>query len=200
MIEDRFMNSEDREYKKEFGHIPDDQEGRIKMILGKRADDKKFNESIVSIAKKIKRMPHKTLKFTMWKLVKPAARPRFARRGGYIKAYVPRAKQNGDWFREFAMRNNLPLIDTPCIVNIKVYQKTPSSWSIKKKVLAELGIIRPWNNTGDYDNYSKAVADMIQHGMLSDDKLAYAGTTDRYYSIKPHAEVEVIYMTKFPEI
>lgn len=190
---------EDVLYEKEFGHIPNNQLDRITYILGKRAENKKFNDAIAAEAKKIKRIKTTKVEFTMWKIVKPSARPRFTRRGGYIKTYVPHARENGDWFEEFSKENNLPFIDTPCILDIKVFEKTPSSYSIKNKVLAELGLIRPWKRTGDFDNYAKAIADAIQHGMLADDCLVIESTQKLFYSIKPHAEISITYMNKFPE-
>lgn len=190
---------EDILYEQQFGKIPDTQIDRITYILGKRAENKKYNEMIAAEAKKIKRMKTTTIRFSMWKIVKPSPRPRFNRRGGYVKAYVPHAKENGDWFQEFCEENNLPFIETPCILNMTIYEKTPSSFSMKNKVLAELGLIRPWKRTGDFDNYAKGIADAIQHGMLKDDCLVIESTQKLFYSIKPHADIEITYYNKFPE-
>lgn len=191
---------EDVLYQKEFGHIPDDQLDRITYILGTRANNKKYNDMIAAEARKIKRIKSTKLKFTMWTIIRPSARPRFSHRGGYIKTYVPHAQENGNYFKSFSEENKLPFIDTPCTLNITIYEKTPSSYSIKKKVLAELGLIRPWKRTGDFDNYAKSVADMIQHGMLADDALVIESTQKLFYSVKPRTEVEIIYMHKTPEV
>lgn len=190
---------EDILYEQQFGKIPDTQIDRITYILGKRAENKKYNEMIATEARKIKRIKTTTIRFSMWKIVKPSPRPRFNRRGGYVKAYVPHAKENGDWFQEFCEENNLPFIETPCILNMTIYEKTPSSFSMKNKVLAELGLIRPWKRTGDFDNYAKGIADAIQHGMLKDDCLVIESTQKLFYSIKPHADIEITYYNKFPE-
>lgn len=193
------MRREDELYQQMYGDIPDDQLGRIAYILGKKANNEKFNKMIQDEAKRIKRIKMKELNFTMWKIVKPSARPRHTSRGGYIRMYVPHARENGDWFEAFAEENNLPKINTPCIINFSVYEKTPSSFSIKNKVLAELGFIRPWKRTGDVDNYAKGILDCIQHGMLKDDCLVIESTQKLFYSIKPHADIEIKYMSKFPE-
>lgn len=193
------MTREDKLYQQEYGHIPDTQMDRIIYILGKRANDEKFNNMIAKEAKRLKRIKTKKLDFTMWKIVKPSRRPRANSRGGYIRMYVPGAAEAGNWFEEFAKENDLPFIETPCILNMNIYEKTPSSFSIKNKVLAELGIIRPWKRTGDFDNYAKGIADCIQHGMLKDDCLVIESTQKLYYSIKPHAEISISYMEKFPE-
>jgi Holliday junction resolvase RusA-like endonuclease len=186
-------------YQQEFGEIPDTQVDRIAYILGKRADNEKFNEMILKEAKRIKRIKTTTISFTMWKIVKPSRRPRANSRAGYIRMYVPGAKEAGDWFEEFAKENDLPYIETPCKMDMDIYEKTPSSFSMKNKVLAELGVIRPWKRTGDFDNYAKGIADCIQHGMLKDDCLVMESTQRLFYSIKPHADVTITYMNKFPE-
>lgn len=193
------MIREDKIYQQEYGHIPDTQMDRIIYILGKRANDEKFNNMIAKEAKRLKRIKTKKINFTMWKVVKPSRRPRANSRGGYIRMYVPGAAEAGNWFEEFAKENDLPFIETPCILDMNIYEKTPSSFSIKNKVLAELGIIRPWKRTGDFDNYAKGIADCIQHGMLKDDCLVIESTQKLYYSIKPHAEISISYMEKFPE-
>lgn len=193
------MRREDIAYKQEFGDIPNTKKDRIAYILGKKINNESFNRSIMIAAKRIKRIKKHKIEFTMWKTVKPSARPRFNKRGAYVKTYVPHARENGDWFEAFAKENNLPLIDTPCTLNMTIYEKTPSSFSIKNKVLAELGIIRPWKRTGDFDNYAKGIADAIQHGMLKDDCLVVSSTQNLYYSIKPHADIEIIYLDSFPQ-
>lgn len=193
------MNKMDQRYHAEYGMIPDTQIDRIAYILGKKATNEKYNAYIAAEAKRIKKIKTTKIKFTMWKVVKPSPRPRFNKRGAYVKAYVPHAKENGDWFQEFCKENDLPFIETPCILNMTIYEKTPSSFNMKNKVLAEVGIIRPWKRTGDFDNYAKGIADAIQHGMLKDDCLVVESTQRLYYSIKPHADIEIIYMNKFPE-
>lgn len=192
------MRREDIAYKQLFGDIPDTQLERIAYILGKKALSESYNREIKKAAAKIKRIKTTTIKFTMWKIVRPSARPRVSRRAGYVHMYVPHARDNGDWFEEYAKENKLPFIETPCTLKMMIYEKTPSSFSIKNKVLAEMGIIRPWKRTGDFDNYAKGIADAIQHGMLKDDCLVISSTQELYYSIKPHADLEITYMNQFP--
>lgn len=193
------MRKEDKIYESLYGEIPDKQEDRILYILGKRAENKKFNDMIYKEAKRFKRIKWKSVEFTMWKIVNPARRPRANTRGGFVRMYVPGAAEAGDWFEDFYKENNFPHIDTPCKLDIEIYEKTPSSFSIKNKVLAELGLIRPWKRTGDFDNYAKTVADSMQHGMLEDDCLIISSTQELYYSCKPHCHVKITYMEKFPQ-
>lgn len=193
------MTTAEKLYNDEFKDIPDDQEGRLKYILGKKVDNKKYNEAIILEAKKIKKIKYNTIKFTMWRIVRPSARPRVTRQQGFMRMYVPRAAENSEWFGRFAKENELPPIDTPCDVTMRIYEKTPGSFSIKNKVLSELGLIRPWKRTGDFDNYAKTIGDMMQNGMLKDDCLIIDSHQHLYYSIKPRAEIEIKYMKSFPE-
>jgi Holliday junction resolvase RusA-like endonuclease len=193
------MKVENRLYADEFGHIPDDKAGRIAFILGKKKDSKPLNEEILKEAKKWEMSKWEKVSFTMYRIMRPSARPR-GRYVGYVKMHVPRAKSDGDWFNEFAKDKDFPFVTTPCILNMIIYEKTPSSFNLKNKVLAELGLIRPWTNRGDFDNYAKGVADMMTrredrpNGMLRDDCLVITGHQDLFYSIKPRCDVEVIFM------
>lgn len=195
------LNREDVLYEQEFGNIPNDQLGRIAYILGKRVNNDKVNTDIQKTARKIKRMKTRKLEFTLWKIMKPSARPRANTRSGYVHMYVPHSNENKAWFEKYMEENELPHISTPCKFNIDIYEKTPSSFNMKEKVLAELGLLRPYHRTGDFDNYAKAVTDMCQaqNGLfLEDDCLIYESRIRRFYSIKPHTDVCIEYMEGNP--
>lgn len=191
---------EDTAYDQRYGKIPDDQLERIRYILGKKADNEKFNDEIQKLAKKIKRIKKKRVEFTFWKMVRPSARPRVSMRGGYVQMYVPNARENGKWFEEYFNQSNLPKISTPCSLEITIYEQTPHAFNLRQRVLAELGVLRPWKRTGDFDNYAKTIADMLQHGMLADDCLVISSQVELMYSIKPHCDIAIEYMEEFPSI
>lgn len=191
---------EDAEYSQRFDEIPNDKLGRIAYILGKQVENTKLQKEIESTARSLKRIKWVTCEFTMWKIVRPSARPRYSNRGGFIQTYVPRARENGDWFERYCYDNKLPFIETPCNINIDVYEKMPSGFNKRDAVLAEMGIIRPYKRTGDVDNYAKSVLDMIQHGMLADDALVFESRIRRFYSCKPHVDVYIKYMEKWPKL
>lgn len=194
------VKKENELYKAVYGDIPNDPLDIIAHILGNRINNKRLNDDITATAKKIQRMKKSTVEFTMYKVWKPSARPRVNSRGAYMNIYVPHAKENGDWFEDYYKNHpELPKVTTPCEIVIEVYEKTPSSFSIKNKVLAELGVIRPWRRTGDFDNYAKSIADAIQHGMLEDDCLIYDSRVARKYSMKPRAVVKITYFNKHPD-
>ena len=191
---------EDNAYRQKYGKIPNDQMDRIAYILGKKVNNEKYNQDIQAKARQIKRIKKKHINFILWKVVKPSKRPRATVRAGYVQMYVPGAGEAGKWFEEFYKEEKLPYINTPCSLNITVYEQTPNIFSIKQKVLAELGLLRPWKRTGDFDNYAKTVADMMQHGMLEDDCLIISSRVELMYSIKPRCEVSMEYYEEFPNI
>lgn len=182
-----------------YGDIPDDEKERMEYLLNSKKRWSGFDADLHKTVRKIKRIGSKMIKFTIWKWVRPSARPRVNSRQGYPHMYVPRAAENGRWFDDFYKKSDLPFIETPCKINIDVYCPTPTSWPLMKKVLAEMKLLRPWNRTGDIDNYCKSILDMIQHGMLSDDCLVIESRQRLFYSIKPHADIEITYMNKFPQ-
>lgn len=187
-------------YEQQFGDIPNDQLGRIAYILGKRVNNEKLNADIQKTGKKIRRIKTHKIEFTMWTIVKPSARPRANTRAGYIHMYVPRAQENAMWFEKFAMENDLPHVNTPCKLNIRHFEKTPSSFNMKQKVLGELGLLRPTRRTGDFDNFAKSIADMLQANkiFLEDDCLVYESHIELFYSIKPHVDIVVEYLEENP--
>ena len=194
----REIENEQRIYYEQYGDIPLNVEDRIAYILGKWATNDRINNDIIKRAKNIRRIKKEKIEFTMYKVLNPSARPRANTRMGYIKMYVPHAADNAEWFESYIKDKNLPIIETPCKMDIKIYEATPVSFSMRSTVLAELGLIRPWKRTGDVDNYAKSVLDMIQHGLLFDDCLVYSSTIDLLYSILPRVEVKIEYYSKFP--
>jgi Holliday junction resolvase RusA-like endonuclease len=141
--------------------------------------------------------------FTIPTVPVPSHRPRLC---GY-RVYVPGAAKNQSFFN----RNVLPklnglFITTPCKMKVDIFCKTPTSFTKTQQILAEMKVIRPWGNTGDVDNFDKAVFDMMQPnekrghvGIMSNDCLIIESHTNKYYSRTPRYEVTITYMDSVPE-
>lgn len=141
--------------------------------------------------------------FTIPTVPVPSHRPRLC---GY-RVYVPGAAKNQSFFN----RNVLPklnglFITTPCKMKVDIFCKTPTSFTKTQQILAEMKVIRPWGNTGDVDNFDKAVFDMLQPnekrghvGIMSNDCLIIESHTNKYYSRTPRYEVTITYMDSVPE-
>ncbi len=141
--------------------------------------------------------------FTIPTVPVPSHRPRLS---GY-RVYVPGAAKNQVFFNKYVLPKLKGLfITTPCKIEVDIFCPTPKSFSKTQQILAEMGVIRPWVNTGDVDNYDKAVFDMLQPnekrghvGIMSNDCLIIESHSNKYYSINPRYEVTISYMKEIPE-
>lgn len=141
--------------------------------------------------------------FTIPTVPVPSHRPRLS---GY-RVYVPGAAKNQVFFNKHVLPKLKGLfITTPCKIEVDIFCPTPKSFSKTQCILAEMGILRPWVNTGDVDNYDKAVFDMLQPnekrghvGIMSNDCLIVESHSNKYYSINPRYEVTISYMEDIPE-
>ena len=144
----------------------------------------------------------KTVRFEIPMKPEPSHRPRLS---GY-RVYVPGAAKNQRFFQNKVLpKLNGLFINTPCRFDIDIFCETPASFTKTQKVLAEMKILRPWVNTGDVDNYTKAVFDMCQPnesrgttGIMENDFLIVESNVRKYYSVSPRYEVTVSYMTNVP--
>lgn len=183
-----------------YGDIPENYEDRIKFIL----ENTRNAEEVVKLADKIKnkinKIKKKNVKFTVYIEPKPSARPRITTLGAYPRFYVPNARMNKTNFQSFFKQHDLPFIETPMQYNIDVFMKTPSSFNKIQKLLAEIGIIRPWGRSGDIDNLFKAYTDWCIDSLIKDDSLIVDAVIRKYYSIKPRLEFDITYLETFPEV
>ena len=133
----------------------------------------------------------------------PSHRPRLS---GY-RVYVPGAAKNQSFFNKNVLpKLNGLFITTPCKIDLDIFVQTPKSFTKTQRLLAEMKILRPWNNNGDVDNFAKAVMDQMMPnekrghvGILRDDCLVIDLNAKKYYSVTPRYEVTITYMKEIPE-
>lgn len=152
---------------------------------------------------KINGIKWKSVEFIIPIVPEPSHRPRLC---GY-RVYVPGAAKHQKFFqmRVLPKLNGL-FINTPCKIDVDIYVKTPTSFTKTQRILAEMKILRPWVNTGDIDNYDKAVFDMMQpnkkrknRGIMLNDSLIIESHSNKYYSIDPRYEIRLSFMDRIPE-
>lgn len=156
------------------------------------------------ISRFISKISWKRVSFIIPTAPVPSHRPRLS---GY-RIYVPGAAKNAAFFQKHVLPQLKGLmISTPCKVDLRIYSKTPTSFSKIQTCLAEIGLLRPWGATGDVDNFEKAVYDMIQPnekrkhtGIMSNDSLIIESHSQKFYSITPRYEISITYMNKIPDI
>jgi Holliday junction resolvase RusA-like endonuclease len=145
----------------------------------------------------------KRISFTIPLIPVPSHRPRLC---GY-RVYVPGAAKNQSFFdRNVRPKLHGLFIDTPCKIEADIFCKTPASFTKAQTILAEMGILRPWVNTGDVDNFDKAIFDMMQPnekrghvGIMENDCLIIESKSNKYYSCNPRYEITITYMEEVPD-
>ena len=145
----------------------------------------------------------KKVTFTIPLIPVPSHRPRLC---GY-RVYVPGAAKNQSFFdRHVRPKLKGLFIDTPCKIDVDIFCRTPISFTKTQAILAEMGVLRPWVNTGDVDNYDKAVFDMLQPnekrghvGIMENDCLIIESHSNKYYSCNPRYEITITYMERMPD-
>ncbi len=85
------------------------------------------------------------------------------------------------------------LIYTPCIITIDCYFKTPTSFNITDKFLAEIGLIRHYMKP-DWDNLGEKYSDMYNTNVWLDDSFVIDGRVRKFYSILPRVEIYIKYL------
>lgn len=162
----------------------------------------KVLQQVADISMIMANVKWKTVSFTIPMEPVPSHRPRLC---GY-RVYVPGAAKNQVFFnRKVLPTLNGLFITLPCEIISEIYVKTPKSFSKVQTALAEMKILRPWVNSGDNDNFEKAIYDMMQPnekrghvGIMSNDCLIIDNKSSKYYSMNPRYEVTIRYMDSIP--
>ena len=183
----------EKEYKEEYGDIPEDYMERMDYLLKDIKSLKRQKEKLTDIIHRLMNIKWKTLKFTIYLLPKGTPRPRSGRSGVF---YVKGAKDNKKFFEKYIADQDIKLIRTPAKFRCTSYLPTPKSMNSIQKIAAEMGLIYPTGKP-DWDNLGKAYCDMIQDYLIYDDSLIVKGTSEKFYSIKPRIEIEISYMDDF---
>lgn len=111
-------------------------------------------------------------------------RPRFARRGNYVKTYTDKDTElYENWVKQcFISTHLLPFDkDTSIYCQIVVYCEIPSSASKKKKALMENHSLRPAKKP-DCDNIAKSILDGLNKIAFHDDTQITTLIVTKYYT------------------
>ena len=104
----------------------------------------------------------KELKIVIYGEPVPQGRPRFARMGNYVHAYDPQKSKDYKRLVRLWVTERLKKIDgfipfqNALYVDITFWLSIPSSWSKKKRIEADSGLIRPIKRP-DADNLFKSL-------------------------------------------
>lgn len=119
---------------------------------------------------------NKELKIVIYGEPVPQGRPRFARMGNYVHAYDPQKSKDYKRLVRYWATEHLKKIDgfipfqNALYVDLTFYMSIPSSWSKKKRIEADSGVIRHIKKP-DADNLAKSVADSCNGLLWTDDAI-----------------------------
>jgi len=115
-------------------------------------------------------------------------RPRASAVNGKVRMYDP--KKSRDFKRSAVAAKFAPvsLLEGPLQLEVKVYKPSLKSFSKKKTLAAEEGLLRPTTKP-DVDNYVKGVKDALNKVIWKDDSQVVDLKVSKWYSEKPRIEV-----------
>lgn len=120
-------------------------------------------------------------------------RARISTYGGHVRSYTPektrRYENQVSAYAAEAMKN-MPLIGGPVEVVVEAFMMVPASWSLKKRLSAIAGQIKPITKP-DLDNIVKAL-DGINGIIVVDDSQIVKLTAIKKYAETPQLIVTVI--------
>lgn len=120
-------------------------------------------------------------------------RARISTFGGQVRSYTPektrRYENQVSAYAAEAMRN-MPLMGGPVEVVVQAFMMVPASWSLKKRLSAIAGQIKPVTKP-DLDNIVKAL-DGINGVIVVDDSQIVKLTATKQYAETPQLLVTVI--------
>ncbi|MFA5625504.1 MAG: RusA family crossover junction endodeoxyribonuclease [Bradymonadales bacterium] len=118
-------------------------------------------------------------------------RPRFAKVGGYVKAYTPEQTASYESFIKLAYyKAGGGMSEKPVKLTVRAFYLVPDSWSKKKRIAALGGGVRPTVKP-DIDNIVKVVCDALNELAYSDDKQIVALECYKHYDVAPRVEIEI---------
>lgn len=120
-------------------------------------------------------------------------RPKFARRGAFVKAYTPAQTASYENLIKLCYEKSNPgnfLLKEPLKMTIKAYYFIPLSWSNKKRLSALEGKIKP-TVKADLDNVIKIIADSLNKVAYEDDKQIISIYAIKKYDVAPRVEISI---------
>lgn len=185
-----------KEYNERVKDIPKhDPIERIMHCLGDKLTEERVKKIIKQKEHILANRTYSCVKLTMYEDPVQSERPRHRSFGGMVMSYVPNAKENKEYIKNFLkkLKQDLDIINTPVYITCKSYHPMPTSGiTVEEQVLYEAGILDPVTKP-DFDNMIKSYTDMMIEVILLDDDLIYKALIQKFYSFLPRIELCLYY-------
>ena len=183
----------EKEYKSQYGNISNDKFERLKDALGDKFNVRLLVSAIERVDEVMHKIKYNKICITFYEEPIQSHRPRT--KGKYqMGVYVPNAKANHDAIEKFIndLKETISIIATPMQLVLKAYYPMPKNIKPVEVILYETehdyAIGKP-----DFDNVLKAYSDMLLTNLILDDDIVSSCRFDKYFSLKPRVELEIIY-------
>lgn len=184
------------EYLALYGDVSKDMFERLQNFLGDEFTEDLLKTAIKRVKDVREQMTYSKIRVMFYEKPTQAHRPRANFRSRSFR--TPNAAENSKAIEKLVkdIRKDLDLIVTPMKIILTAYYPMPTTAKPLDVVLFETKhqycVEKP-----DFDNVLKAYCDAIQNHIILDDDLVCSSTFDKYYSIKPHVELLIIYQDNF---
>lgn len=203
----------ERIYDEKYSEIPRDYNERINYMINKYNINPKMMQDIIYRKRNMEsNLISQSFTIILYEDPEGTPRPRFRfinkknymeaaiTNPGFVHVYQPGAGEDHLHMHRLVENELVQLrrfVQTPCMVTIDSFFKTPSNYSREEIILAEYGL--DWDiKKPDWDNIGKKYSDMYTNTIWLDDNMVISGTVNKFYSILPRVEIELHYLNVAP--
>lgn len=183
----------EKEYKSRYGNISNNKFERLKNNLGEKFNDELLELALNRVSEVKNKIRYNRIRIVFYEEPIQSHRPRTKGKHA-MGMYVPNAKSNHDAIEKFIsdLKETISIVSTPMQIILKAYYAMPKNIKPIEVVLYETehdyAIGKP-----DFDNVLKAYCDMLLKNIILDDDIVSSCRFDKYFSLKPRVELEIIY-------
>lgn len=203
-------NQKHIEYEEKYGDIPVDYKERLEYLYDKlKISDSQAFDILQKRDMMIQSLYYYDTQIILFEIPEGSPRPRFRivnrsnlsnmaiSNPNFVHVYSLTGKEDNVFMKRLMNQEDFNALDsmicTPCIIDIYMFFKTPSSYNREDTILAEIGLHRPITKP-DWDNGGKKYSDMFNANVWLDDTLVIDGSVHKYYSILPRVEIRLRYL------
>ncbi|MGF9767268.1 RusA family crossover junction endodeoxyribonuclease [Bacillus albus] len=128
-------------------------------------------------------------------------RPRANTINGRVRMYDPKKSRDFQQYVKLVASEHAPanLLEGALVMKVKVYKPSLKSFSKKKALQAEQGLLRPTAKP-DVDNYIKGIKDACNKVLWNDESQIVDLHVSKWYSEKPRIEISVFTLEELAKV